>query len=215
VNDGVKSRERSRSASTTPALTKVERRAAAKAARVAAARRRRWKRVGSFAGTFAAVVALILVVYLVFLRDKPETTPAAASCVGAVFPPVPADADPALCTKPGVAAGTGDLTELKVTTLIEGKGAATAAGQNLSVNYVGVSYRTGLEFDASWDRQKPISFVLGARKVIPGWDQGLAGVKVGSRVQLDVPSNLAYGDNPTGGEPAGPLRFVVDVLSAT
>ena len=109
------------------------------------------------------------------------------------------------------------MTELKVTTLVEGAGAAAATGQSLTVNYVGVSYKTGTQFDASWDGQnpKPYTFELGAGGVIPGWDQGLVGVKVGSRVQLDIPSALAYGDNPSDGRPAGPLRFVVDVLSAT
>jgi peptidylprolyl isomerase len=51
--------------------------------------------------------------------------------------------------------------------------------------------------------------------VIPGWDQGLVGIKVGSRVQLDIPPDLAYGANPEGGNPAGALRFVVDVLAAS
>ena len=53
-----------------------------------------------------------------------------------------------------------------------------------------------------------------AGKVIAGWDQGLIGVNVGSRVQPDIPANLAYGDNASGGVPADPLRFVVDVLAA-
>jgi peptidylprolyl isomerase len=101
-----------------------------------------------------------------------------------------------------------------VTPLVEGKGEAAKAGQKISVNYVGVSYTTGKEFDSSWSRSEPFSFTLGQGQVIKGWDQGLVGVKVGSRVQLDIPSDLAYGDNANGGSPTGPLRFVVDVLSA-
>jgi peptidylprolyl isomerase len=101
-----------------------------------------------------------------------------------------------------------------VTPLIKGTGPATRNGQQLTVNYVGVSYRTGEEFDASWNRSQTFDFELGAGGVIKGWDQGLVGVTVGSRVQLDIPSNLAYGDD-AGDRPSGPLRFVVDVLAAT
>jgi peptidylprolyl isomerase len=113
-----------------------------------------------------------------------------------------------------VTAGEGSITELKKTTLIEGKGAAVQQGQTISVNYVGVNYGDGKEFDASWKKSEPFSFAVGTGGVIQGWDQGLIGVKVGSRVQLDIPSAMAYGDNPGGGRPAGALRFVVDVLSA-
>jgi peptidylprolyl isomerase len=129
-------------------------------------------------------------------------------------PKLPEGADPALGTKPQVGAGTGDLTKLTVTPLIEGKGAETKAGQQLTVNYVGVTYRDGKEFDSSWKTGEPFDFAVGQGSVIKGWDQGLVGVKVGSRVQLDIPSDLAYGDNATGGAPAGPLRFVVDILAA-
>jgi peptidylprolyl isomerase len=178
-------------------------------------------RMGSWAGVALLALGVIIGVYLVVGGDdQPTATPAASGtptapaeqACGAAFPPVPAGADPALCTKPTVTAGTGQLTELKVTTLIEGTGAPAASGQKLTVNYVGVSYTSGEQFDASWDSQRPYTFDLGAGGVIPGWDQGLVGVKVGSRVQLDIPSNLAYGDS---GDPAGPLRFVVDVLSAS
>ena len=121
---------------------------------------------------------------------------------------------PALAQKPTVTKGTGTLTKLNVTTLVQGTGPAVRSGQNLTVNYVGVSYTTGEEFDASWKTGQPFPFQVGTGSVIKGWDQGLIGVKVGSRVQLDIPSDLAYGDNPGGGQPAGPLRFVVDVLDA-
>ena len=121
---------------------------------------------------------------------------------------------PALAKKPATGAGSGELSQLKVTPLIEGRGAATRAGQRITVNYVGVSYQTGEEFDASWNRGQPFSFQLGASQVIRGWDRGLVGVKVGSRVQLDIPSELAYGEITSGGRPAGALRFIVDVLAA-
>jgi peptidylprolyl isomerase len=128
---------------------------------------------------------------------------------------VPTGADPALSKKPAVTAGTGTLSQLKATTLIQGTGATVQSGQTVNVNYVGVTYADGKEFDSSWSRSEAFSFQVGAGKVIKGWDQGLIGVKVGSRVQLDIPADLAYGDNPSGGQPAGALRFVVDVLSAS
>ncbi|MGI5242365.1 FKBP-type peptidyl-prolyl cis-trans isomerase [Dactylosporangium sp. CA-139066] len=141
--------------------------------------------------------------------EAPTTAPAAK------FPPVPDGADPALSTKPEAKAGSGTLTKLNVTTLIEGKGPATQSGHQITVNYVGVTYADGKEFDASWNHQQAFPFTLGTGSVIPGWDQGLVGVKVGSRVQLDIPSSMAYGDNPGGGRPAGALRFIVDVLAAS
>jgi len=128
------------------------------------------------------------------------------------LPKLPAGADPALATKPVVAPPSGDPTKLQVTTLIPGKGAVTQNGQTIEVSYVGVSFKDCKEFDSSWSRSQPFSLTLGQGQVIKGWDQGLVGVKVGSRVQLDIPADLAYGpgDSPTN----GPLRFVVDVLSA-
>jgi peptidylprolyl isomerase len=203
--------------------TKSDRRAAAKAyrreraARAAAAKRRRQALLG--AGAALAVVVVLVGAYLL-LREPGDGNPAAAPQVrgsattATGFPPLPAGADPALGTKPSVGPGTGELTQLKVTTLVAGTGPATQTGQTVTVNYVGVSYGTGEEFDSSWKNQRPLPFQLGTGGVIRGWDQGLAGVNVGSRVQLDIPADLAYGQSPQPGFPAGPLRFVVDVLSA-
>lgn len=198
-------------------MTKTEKRAAVKAAAArAAARQRRMRAVtGALAGL--AVIGLLVAVFLVVNRsggNGQQTAGSAASpTAGGGFPQLPPGADPALATKPTTGPGTGTLTKLTVTPLIEGNGPAAAAGQTITVNYVGVSYRTGDEFDASWKRSEPFSFQLGGGNVIPGWDQGLVGAKLGSRVQLDIPSELAYGDNPGGGRPAGPLRFIVDVLA--
>ena len=82
----------------------------------------------------------------------------------------------------------------------KGTGAEAKAGDEVTVQYVGVDYKTGEEFDASWDRNEPFSFKLGAGQVIPGWDQGVEGMKVGGRRELIIPPNLAYG--PTGRPPA-------------
>jgi peptidylprolyl isomerase len=220
VSDVIKSGDRGRRTvkvvSTGPAMSKAERRAAGKAARAAAARRRRQKKAAAWAVGAVTLMLIVAVTYVAATRGGGPTNQAGAPpCGSAAYPPVPAGADPALCTKPTVGPGSGELTQLNVTTLIEGTGAAAATGQNVTVNYVGVSYTSGQQFDASWDRQQAFPFQLGTGGVIDGWDQGLVGVKVGSRVQLDIPANLAYGDNPTDpSRPAGPLRFVVDLLAA-
>ncbi|HET8683070.1 MAG TPA: FKBP-type peptidyl-prolyl cis-trans isomerase [Micromonosporaceae bacterium] len=201
-------------------MTKAERRKAARAAAAHAARVRR--RVRLLTRVLAAVVGLAVVAAVVAAllasRDPAgsaaTTTPTAGATSAAAFPPLPPGADPALGTKPSAGPGTGDVTKLVVTPLVAGQGPAAAAGQRVTVNYVGVLYRTGAEFDASWNRSQPFTFQLGAGNVIQGWDQGLVGVRVGSRVQLDIPASLAYGDNPSGGRPGGPLRFVVDLLAA-
>lgn len=187
-------------------LTKAEKRALAKAARAraAAARRRRQVLTGTLAGL--AVVGVVIAAFVYFGGSG-------GSGSGSATPTSSAATDPRLASKPTVGKGTGELPKLTVTPLVEGTGPAAQAGQQITVHYVGVSYRTGVEFDSSWNRGQPYSFQLGAGNVIRGWDQGLVGVKVGSRVQLDIPSDLAYGDNPSGGRPAGPLRFVVDVLA--
>lgn len=109
-------------------------------------------------------------------------------------------------------------TALVSQALVMGTGAATAEGQTVTVQYTGVNWRTGEVFDSSWTTGTPLDFQLGAGNVIPGWDQGLVGVPVGSQVLLVVPPDLGYG--PSGGqESAGitatdTLVFVVDVLAA-
>jgi len=103
-------------------------------------------------------------------------------------------------------------SELTIEDLKEGDGAEAKAGTTVSVNYVGALFKDGMVFDNSWDRGEPISFPLGAGQVIPGWDQGFEGMKVGGRRVLVIPSDLAYG--PTGQGPIGPdeaLVFVVDL----
>jgi peptidylprolyl isomerase len=104
--------------------------------------------------------------------------------------------------------------KLEVKELEKGTGDEAKAGDEVTVQYVGVNYKNGKEFDASWDRGEPFSFKLGAGMVIPGWDQGVAGMKVGGRRELIIPPGLAYG--PEGSPPAiGPnetLIFIIDLL---
>jgi len=106
-------------------------------------------------------------------------------------------------------------TELQIEDIEPGTGPAAKAGSPISVNYVGVSYSNGEEFDSSFNTGMPFDFQLGAGMVIPGWDQGLEGMKVGGRRQLVIPPELAYG--PQGSPPViGPnetLVFVIDLLA--
>jgi peptidylprolyl isomerase len=119
-----------------------------------------------------------------------------------------------LSKKPIIATPSGQPpAQLMVKDLVKGKGKAAKPGDTISVQYVGTSWSNGQEFDASWDRGQPFSFQLGAGMVIPGWDQGLKGMKVGGRRELIIPPDLGYG--PQGSPPAiGPnetLVFVVDL----
>lgn len=106
-------------------------------------------------------------------------------------------------------------SDLVIDDITVGDGPQAAPGQTVEVHYVGVSYSTGAEFDASWNRGRPLSFKLGVGRVIPGWDQGVAGMKVGGRRKLTIPPHLAYGDRGAGGviQPGETLIFVVDLLS--
>jgi peptidylprolyl isomerase len=120
-----------------------------------------------------------------------------------------------LATEPKVTVPTGAApAKLETKDLITGTGAEAKAGETVTVNYVGVLYKGGKEFDASWKRKEPFSFALGKGAVIKGWDQGIPGMKVGGRRELIIPSALAYGATGSGSSipPNSPLVFVVDLL---
>ncbi|MEV4553666.1 FKBP-type peptidyl-prolyl cis-trans isomerase [Nonomuraea wenchangensis] len=103
--------------------------------------------------------------------------------------------------------------ELVVKTVIEGTGAKVQPNQTLAVHYTGKIWGTDKQFDSSWERGEPAEFPLSG--VIQGWQQGLAGVPVGSRVVMSIPPNLGYGDQEQPNIPANStLVFVVDVLGA-
>ncbi len=107
-------------------------------------------------------------------------------------------------------------TELEITDIWEGEGKVASPGDTVEVHYVGVANSSGEEFDASWNRGAPLSFRLGAGQVIAGWDQGVAGMKVGGRRQLVIPPALAYGNRGAGStiKPGETLIFVCDLVSA-
>jgi len=117
--------------------------------------------------------------------------------------------------RPEIEKPEGDIPfELGIDDHVAGDGAEAVPGTRVTVHYVGVAFRSGEEFDASWNRGEPFQFRLGKGQVIPGWDQGVAGMKVGGRRKLTIPSALAYGARGAGGviQPHEPLVFVVDLL---
>ena len=108
-------------------------------------------------------------------------------------------------------------SDLVVEDLRTGDGAEAQPGQTVEVHYVGASNSTGEEFDASWNRGSTFRFPLGAGRVIAGWDQGVAGMRVGGRRRLVIPPHLGYGDRGAGGviKPGETLIFVVDLVGVS
>jgi peptidylprolyl isomerase len=104
--------------------------------------------------------------------------------------------------------------QLELEDIEVGEGDEAVSGKVVEVHYVGVSWQTGNEFDASWDRGDTFKFKLGKRQVIEGWDQGVQGMKVGGRRRITIPPMLAYGKRGAGGVigPNETLVFVVDLI---
>ena len=190
------------------------------------AARRRQALGGAIAG-----VAIVVILAIVFLLLKPDNSdksnksvaapasaaavePSAAAAQPSAAPqpsatPVAVKTPAALAKEPAIAAGGKKaLTKLVVTPLVKGTGPKVQKGQTITANYKLVSYETGEVMDSSWKRA-PFQTPIGVGKVIQGWDQAIPGQRVGSRLQLDVPAALAYG------EQSGDLRFVVDILAAS
>jgi peptidylprolyl isomerase len=121
-----------------------------------------------------------------------------------------------LSKKPVVVVPKGPApTKLVKKDLITGTGKTATPGATVTVNYVGVLYKDGKEFDSSWSRNQTFTTPLTNGSVIPGWVQGIPGMKVGGRRELIIPSNLAYGKAGSGSTipPNSTLVFVVDLLS--
>ena len=106
--------------------------------------------------------------------------------------------------------------KLVVDVLKAGTGAEVKAGQNIKVHYIGQIWTTGETFDASWDRGEPIEFPIGKGSVIKGWDEGLVGQKIGSRVLLVIPPDKGYGANgrPPKIKGTDTMVFVVDIIDS-
>ncbi|MEO7398174.1 MAG: FKBP-type peptidyl-prolyl cis-trans isomerase [Ilumatobacteraceae bacterium] len=120
-------------------------------------------------------------------------------------------------TKPAVMIPDGDApTTLQVEDLLVGDGDEATPGMSVDVHYVGISWSNGKQFDASWDRGQTFTFRLGASQVISGWDEGVAGMRIGGRRRLTIPPHMGYGAQGAGGaiKPNETLVFVVDLLAA-
>ncbi len=118
--------------------------------------------------------------------------------------------------RPQIDKPEGDIPfDLQIEDIVVGEGAEATSGSKVSVHYSGVAFSTGEEFDASWNRNELFTFKLGKGQVIPGWDAGVQGMRVGGRRKLTIPSAMAYGARGAGGviAPHEPLVFVVDLLS--
>ena len=158
-------------------------------------------------------------------EKKSGTTPTATSSGASSAPPAkvvsgpvpPITAGTQFGQKPTVAKGSvKPTTDLAVKTVIPGHGKTVAKGDYLEVNYLGQIWSTAKVFDNSYERGKPAVFQIGTGQVIPGWDTGLVGKKVGSRVELAIPPSMGYGrqGNPQAGiKGTDTLVFVVDVVN--
>jgi peptidylprolyl isomerase len=161
------------------------------------------------------VITLIAVAVLALAgcgSKKQDSGGGGAQAVPGVTLP-PQDSD--LNVKPVIPKPVGQPpASLQVRDVVQGNGKPAESGNTLSVQYVGVSWSTGQQFDSSWDRGKqPFPFKLGAGMVIPGWDQGLVGMRQGGRRELIIPPNMAYGPQgqPPSIAPNETLIFVVDL----
>jgi peptidylprolyl isomerase len=149
------------------------------------------------------------------LATSTSSTPAAATSPSTASIKTPASGP--LSKEPTVTPPSGPAPSKLVTKdLIVGTGPEAKAGDAVTVNYVGVLYKGGKVFDASWKRDETFPFTLGKSQVIPGWEQGIVGMKVGGRRELIIPSALAYGvkGSPPTIPANAPLVFVVDLLAA-
>jgi peptidylprolyl isomerase len=146
------------------------------------------------------------------VQAQTDTTSSSSSTTGSSSILVSPTKD--LAKKPRIPHQPGDApSELVKQDIVKGTGATANPGDTVTVQYVGVRFRDGQQFDASWDRGQPFVFPLGAGQVIPGWDQGVVGMKVGGRRQLTIPPDLAYGaqGSPPDIAPNETLIFVVDL----
>lgn len=164
--------------------------------------------LGAFAGVLLVVVAVILIAQ--GGGDDGEET-------AAVGPECSTESSISTDTsaKPEIPAPDGEPPkELECVDVVVGDGATAEEGDQVTVQYVGVNYDDGKQFDASWDNGQPFPFQLGSGSVIPGWDEGVVGMKVGGRRELIIPPDLAYGaqGSPPSIKPNSTLVFVVDLL---
>lgn len=164
----------------------------------------------------AVVLTLVLLAAGVAACGKDDATTRSSSSNDAGTASTTTPEPTPTAAKPEVEVPTGSAPKKLVEKdLKTGTGAAAKTGDTVSVNYVGVNFKNGRQFDSSWDRGEAFTFPLGGGQVIKGWDRGIVGMKVGGRRMLVIPPDLAYGDQAPD-EVIGAnatLVFVVDLLS--
>lgn len=145
--------------------------------------------------------------------NTPTETTTSASTTGKPFSVASVKVSTNAGKKPTITKPTGDPpTKLVTKDIIVGKGPAAKDGDQLSMHYLGTLFDAE-QFEASWDSGTPFDLELGAGNVIPGWDQGIVGMKEGGRRLLVIPPDLAYGETGQGNiPPNATLMFVVDVV---
>ena len=143
--------------------------------------------------------------------STPTTPTTPTSTVTTPKPPSPLSKEPKITPPKGPAP-----TKLVTKDLITGTGTTAKEGDTVTVNYVGVLYNNGKEFDSSWSRNMPFTTPLSSGSVIEGWVKGIPGMKVGGRRELIIPASEAYGSKGSGSiPPNAPLIFDVDLLSVS
>jgi peptidylprolyl isomerase len=159
------------------------------------------------------------VVAIVALLGLMGAACAADDDVDGALPADETDEGPNLASKPELGAVLPDdrgdpPSRLRVEDLVVGEGDAATEGAELVVHFVGASWSSGQEFDATWERAQPYTFTLGEGEVIPAWDEGLIGMRVGGRRVLVVPPEMGYGDrgSAAGIGPGETIVFIVDLL---
>jgi peptidylprolyl isomerase len=182
------------------------------------ARKEKTKRMGLRIGLIIGGVVVLVGAIAIFGGDDDKSVTAATSTT--LVDPTATTLDPNTPTtttppKPEVSIPAELPTELKVTTITEGTGTPAAIGDTLDVHYIGYLSADGTVFDNSYDRGEPIQVTLGAGQVIQGWDEGLVGLQVGGRYQIDIPAELGYGDTGSGDiiKPGDPISFIVDIMA--
>jgi peptidylprolyl isomerase len=154
-------------------------------------------------------------------KANPAIQPAPSAPQGPITIPAPITTPKTgpLSKEPTIAKSTAAApTKLIVKDFVKGTGAALKVGQTATVNYVGATYPAAKVFDASWKRGTPAQFQLMTGALIPGWVEGLPGMRVGGRRELIIPAALGYGkqgNSAAGIKPNQPLIFIIDLLGAS
>ena len=186
-------------------------RARLEAARAAARREQRKRRAIAIVIATAAVIGVLALISAVGGDDDADEAEGATTTTAPEESTTSTTLD---ITEPEVGIPDGPPpAELRIDDVEVGDGPEAKLGDTIEVHYVGVTFADGAKFDSSWDRGSPAVFDLVEGGLIKGWTDGLPGMKVGGRRRLVIPSELAYGDAPAGGQPAGALVFVVDLIA--